>query len=123
MASLAKSEGKVIGRTNGWSMWDPQAENKREAEGHGGQSFVMEVLIDSLVLENKTHPDLRETLQEEVQAWVEKSTQIDVNSSSLPLPSVADRGSIGRRNWCTMYWPWQGLMTPGGHRGTQDGPP
>ena len=43
----------------------------------------MDALIDSLVLENKTHPDLRETLREEVQTWVEKSTQIDV-SASLP---------------------------------------
>ena len=45
----------------------------------------MDALIDSLVLENKTRPDLRETLQKEVQVWVEKSTQIDV---SVPLPEL-----------------------------------
>ena len=39
----------------------------------------MDSLIASLVLENKTRPDLREGLREEVQAWVEKSTQIDVS--------------------------------------------
>ena len=82
-ANLAKAKEKVVARTYGQSMQDPWAWDKAMAEQGWHQPLGMDSLIDSLVLENKTHPEICETLQEEVQAWVEKSTQIHV---SAPLP-------------------------------------
>ena len=43
---------------------------------------TLEALMAQFLVKNKTHPDLRESLLEEVTAWVEKLGKLDVSRAT-----------------------------------------
>ncbi len=43
---------------------------------------TLEALTMDFLLENKTRPDLKEGLVEEVEAWIAKSVRLDVSGSA-----------------------------------------
>ena len=59
---------------------------------------ALQTLIDCFLLENEVRPDLRDVMEEDVELWVKKSTDLNVSALLRSLRgklTLGDTGSTG----------------------------
>ena len=47
---------------------------------HDTSMALLQSIIDHILLENKVHPEYRDGLKEDMEMWVEKSSELDVST-------------------------------------------